>query len=53
MTTEEKAFQLLTDAWNYFWRHCPDTSAYYGWYLPADELDSVTRKADEILARAE
>lgn len=53
MTTEEKAWQLLTDAWNYFWRHCPDPQAYYEWYTSPEEVDELLAMADHILARTE
>jgi hypothetical protein len=52
ITKEEKAYRLLNDAWNYFWKHCPDTRAYYEDYLDAtdfDEFDTVLTCADSII----
>ena len=50
MTTDDKARRLLGDAWNYFWRHCPDNAAYYEDYVTSDELDAVMDRADEIIS---
>jgi hypothetical protein len=56
ITREEKAYRLLNDAWNYFWRHCPDSSAYYESYLDSgdyDEFDAVLTRAENIITGGE
>lgn len=43
------AWQLLTDAWNYFWKHCPDPGAYYSDYMENADLDTAITDAEKIL----
>lgn len=53
ITREEKAYRLLGDAWNYFWKHCPDPCAYYEGYLDSSdfgEFCTVLICAEHVIA---
>jgi hypothetical protein len=50
---ELNAWRLLNDAWNHFWKHCPDPGAYYGDYMENEDLDEALTRAGQILSEGQ